>query len=176
MFNSPLGPHRLTTLPMGHTNAVQIYQADMAFILQDEIPHHTMPFIDDRTARMRRYWRIQASGYLSGNISPLSTESSNASKTLTLTVFNREPHSGSGGSEFPAPFRTWKDQRYFSNNRNRFWKVLMPFRTWNRRKHFNRLTILYVCLNLSLPFCYSTYSGSKKCPNVCMLFTKVDNP
>ena len=24
-FNSPLGPHRLTTLPMGHTNAVQIY-------------------------------------------------------------------------------------------------------------------------------------------------------
>ena len=46
-FNSPLGPHRLTTLPMGHTNAVQIYQANMAFILQDEIPHHTMPFIDD---------------------------------------------------------------------------------------------------------------------------------
>ena len=25
MFNSPLGPHCLTTLPMGHTNAVQIY-------------------------------------------------------------------------------------------------------------------------------------------------------
>ena len=46
-FNSPLGPHHLTTLPMGHTNAVQIYQADMAFILQDEIPHHTMPFIDN---------------------------------------------------------------------------------------------------------------------------------
>ena len=46
-FNSLLGPHRLTTLPMGHTNAVQIYQADMAFILQDKIPHHTMPFIDD---------------------------------------------------------------------------------------------------------------------------------
>ena len=46
-FNSPLGPHRLTTLSMGHTNTVQIYQANMAFILQDEIPHHTMPFIDD---------------------------------------------------------------------------------------------------------------------------------
>ena len=46
-FNSPLGPHCLTTLPMGYTNTVQIYQADMAFILQDEIPHHTMPFIDD---------------------------------------------------------------------------------------------------------------------------------
>ena len=23
-FNSPLGPHRLTTLPIGHTNTVQI--------------------------------------------------------------------------------------------------------------------------------------------------------
>ena len=29
------------------TNVVQIYQADMAFILQEEISHHTMPFIDD---------------------------------------------------------------------------------------------------------------------------------
>jgi hypothetical protein len=46
-FNSPLGPYQCTTLPMGHTNAVQIYQANMAFILQEEIPHHTIPFIDD---------------------------------------------------------------------------------------------------------------------------------
>lgn len=46
-FNGPLGPHHLTTLPMGHTNVVQIYQADMAFILQDQIPHHMMPFIND---------------------------------------------------------------------------------------------------------------------------------
>ena len=46
-FNSPLGPHHLTTLRMGHTNVVQIYQADMAFILQDQIPHHMMPFIND---------------------------------------------------------------------------------------------------------------------------------
>ena len=69
-----------------------------------------------------------------------------------MTVFNREPHSGSGGSEFPAPFRTRKDQRYFGNDRNRFRKVLVPFRTRNRQKHFNRLTISYVHLNLSLPF------------------------
>ena len=69
-----------------------------------------------------------------------------------VTVFNHEPHSGSGGSEFPTPFRTWKGQRYFSNDRNRFRKVLAPFRTRNRRKHFNRLTISYVRLNLSLPF------------------------
>ena len=46
-FNSPLGLHWLTTLLMGHTNTVQIYQANMAFILQDEISHHTMLFIDD---------------------------------------------------------------------------------------------------------------------------------
>ena len=32
-FNSPLGPHRPTTIPMGYTNAVQVYQADMSFIL-----------------------------------------------------------------------------------------------------------------------------------------------
>ena len=46
-FNSPLGPHRLTMIPMGYTNAVQIYQADMSFILQDKIPRYSYPFIDD---------------------------------------------------------------------------------------------------------------------------------
>jgi hypothetical protein len=46
-FGTPLGPHRLTTLPQGHTNAAQIFQGDIAFILQDEIPKHTLPFIDD---------------------------------------------------------------------------------------------------------------------------------
>ena len=40
-FNSLLRLHRLTTLPMGHTNAVQIYQADMAFILQDDVETRT---------------------------------------------------------------------------------------------------------------------------------------
>ena len=69
-----------------------------------------------------------------------------------LIVFNHEPHSGSGGSGFPMPFWTRKDQRHFSNDRNRFQKVLAPFQTRNRRKHFNCLTISYVCLNLSLPF------------------------
>ena len=52
-FSSPMGPQRLTTLPMGYTNAVQIYQADMSFILQDEIPHYTMPFIDDLPVKSR---------------------------------------------------------------------------------------------------------------------------
>ena len=32
---------------MGYTNTVQIYQADMVFILQDKILQHTTPFIDD---------------------------------------------------------------------------------------------------------------------------------
>ena len=47
IFNSPLGPHHLMTIPMGYTNMVQIYQADMSFILQDEIPRYSYPFIDD---------------------------------------------------------------------------------------------------------------------------------
>ena len=46
-FNSPLGPHFLTIIPMGYTNVVQIYQADMSFILQDEIPHYSYPWIND---------------------------------------------------------------------------------------------------------------------------------
>ena len=46
-FNSPLGPHRLTTILMGYTNVVQIYQADMSFILQDEIHRYSYPFIND---------------------------------------------------------------------------------------------------------------------------------
>ena len=46
-FNSPLGPHHLTTIPMGYTNMVQIYQADMSFILQDKIPRYSYPLIND---------------------------------------------------------------------------------------------------------------------------------
>jgi hypothetical protein len=44
-------------LPMGYTNAVQIYQADMSFILQEEIPHYTMSFINDLAVKsgMTRY-------------------------------------------------------------------------------------------------------------------------
>ena len=46
-FNSPLDPHCLTMNPMGYTNVVQIYQADMSFILLDKIPRYSYPFIDD---------------------------------------------------------------------------------------------------------------------------------
>ena len=51
-FNSPMGPYRLTTVPMGYPNAVQIYQADICFILQEEIPRHTIPFINDVAFKM----------------------------------------------------------------------------------------------------------------------------
>lgn len=46
-FQTPLGPLRHTRLPQGYTNAVQIQQGDLTFILQDEIPHITQPFLDD---------------------------------------------------------------------------------------------------------------------------------
>ena len=66
-------------------------------------------------------WPSSSSSYFSSSVAGPSIP--------YVTVFNCEPHSGSGGSEFPAPFRTR-----------------------NRRKHFNCLTISYVRLNLSLPF------------------------
>jgi hypothetical protein len=46
-FGTPLGPHRLTTLPQGHANAVQVYQGDTAFILQHEILEYMSPFVDN---------------------------------------------------------------------------------------------------------------------------------
>ena len=46
-FQSPLGTHRLTCIPMGYTNAMQILHGDTTFILQDEMPEVTEPFIDD---------------------------------------------------------------------------------------------------------------------------------
>jgi hypothetical protein len=46
-FQTPLGTFRLTAIPMGYTNAAQIMQGNVTFILQDEIPHYTTPYIDD---------------------------------------------------------------------------------------------------------------------------------
>ena len=46
-FQTPLGTFRLTSIPMGYTNSMQIFHGDTTFILQDEIPHVTIPFIDD---------------------------------------------------------------------------------------------------------------------------------
>ena len=46
-FQTPYGAHRLVTLPMGWTNSVPIFHDDVSFILQPEIPHVTIPYIDD---------------------------------------------------------------------------------------------------------------------------------
>ena len=46
-FQTPFGALRLTTLPMGWTNSVPIFHEDVTFILRDEIPDVTQPYIDD---------------------------------------------------------------------------------------------------------------------------------
>jgi hypothetical protein len=47
MFQMPFGALRLTTLPMGWTNSVPIFHADVTHILRPEMPHLTVPYIDD---------------------------------------------------------------------------------------------------------------------------------
>ena len=46
-FETPLGRFQLTRLPQGATNSVAVYQTQMMWILQDEIPEHVGVFIDD---------------------------------------------------------------------------------------------------------------------------------
>lgn len=46
-FQTPYGAKRLTTLPMGWTNSVPIFHDDVTYILRDEIPHVTIPYVDD---------------------------------------------------------------------------------------------------------------------------------
>ena len=46
-FQTPFGALRLTTLPMGWTNSVPIFHEDVTYILQQEIPARTIPYIDD---------------------------------------------------------------------------------------------------------------------------------
>ena len=46
-FQTPFGAFRLVTLPMGWTNSVPIFHEDVTYILQPEIPHTTIPYIDD---------------------------------------------------------------------------------------------------------------------------------
>jgi hypothetical protein len=46
-FQTPFGALRLVTLPMGWTNSILIFHDDVTFILQAEIHHVTIPYIDD---------------------------------------------------------------------------------------------------------------------------------
>jgi len=50
-FQTPFGALRLVKLPMGWTNSVPIFHDDVTFILRDEIPHITIPYIDDVPVR-----------------------------------------------------------------------------------------------------------------------------
>jgi hypothetical protein len=45
-FQTPFGTLRLVTLPMSWTNSVPIFHNDVTFILQAEILHITIPYID----------------------------------------------------------------------------------------------------------------------------------
>jgi len=46
-FQTPFGALRLVTLPMGWTNSVPIFHDDVTYILHQEIPRYTLPYIDD---------------------------------------------------------------------------------------------------------------------------------
>ena len=46
-FQTPYGALRLVTLPMGWTNSVPIFHDDVTFILKEEMPFVTFPYIDD---------------------------------------------------------------------------------------------------------------------------------
>lgn len=61
-FGTPLGPHRLTMLPQGHTNTVQVYQGDTVFILQHKIPEYTSPFIDNVPTKLVKTRHQRADG------------------------------------------------------------------------------------------------------------------
>jgi len=50
-FQTPFGPHRLVKLPMGWTNSVPIFHDDVCYIFREEIPHITMPYVDDVSCR-----------------------------------------------------------------------------------------------------------------------------
>lgn len=46
-FQTPLGPFRLTAIPMGWTNSIQIFHRDVTFLNQPEIPEYTIPYLDN---------------------------------------------------------------------------------------------------------------------------------
>jgi hypothetical protein len=52
-FLTPFSALRLVTLPMGWTNSIPIFHDNVTFILQAEIPHVTIPYIDDVPSRDR---------------------------------------------------------------------------------------------------------------------------
>ena len=61
-FQTPYGALRLVTLPMGWTNSVPIFHDDITHILQPEIPHITIPYIDDVPVKGPASCYIQSDG------------------------------------------------------------------------------------------------------------------
>lgn len=47
---------------MGYTNSAQIMHGDVTYILQDEIPDYTIPFIDDVPVKGPRTHYLQSDG------------------------------------------------------------------------------------------------------------------
>ena len=47
----PFGALRLVTPPMGWTDSVPIFHEDVTYILKEEIPEVTIPYIDDVLVR-----------------------------------------------------------------------------------------------------------------------------
>jgi hypothetical protein len=61
-FQTPFGALRLTTLPMGWTNSVPIFHDDVTHILRPEMPHLTVPYIDDVPVKGPRSYYQDADG------------------------------------------------------------------------------------------------------------------
>ena len=63
-FQTPFGALRLVTLPMGWTNSVPIFHEDVTYILRDEIPEFTEPYIDDVPIRgPKTRYELDSGGY-----------------------------------------------------------------------------------------------------------------
>ena len=61
-FQSPLGLLRVTSLPMGATNAVSEFQACMQHVLREEIPDTANAFLDDVPIKGSKTWYLDKEG------------------------------------------------------------------------------------------------------------------
>jgi hypothetical protein len=50
-FLMPFGAYRLTTIPMEWLNTVPAFHANITFTLKPEIPHITIPFLNDASVK-----------------------------------------------------------------------------------------------------------------------------
>ena len=63
-FQMPFRALHIVTLPMGWTNSVPIMHNDVTHILQPEIPHITIPYIDDVLIKgLKLRYQLQGGAY-----------------------------------------------------------------------------------------------------------------